>query len=153
MPGPVVAAAGSAAAKGVRKTARKAKENPGGALLVGAVALLALSQLRGAIPKLPPLGAVVPDQIEIAAKRFRDMFNIGDLRMPGEDIGVLQTNIGDFVGGVFASQDDYMAEDEGPVPPVLVPRPYPTNPAAEAGARFGDWLFRGPGFDARDLWD
>ena len=152
MPGPVVAAAGSAAAKGVRKTARKAKANPGGALLIGAVAVLALSQLRGAIPKLPPLGAVVPDEIEIVVKRFRDKFNIGDLRMPGDDIRVLQGNVEDFVGGVF-TQDEYMAEDEGPVPPVLVPRPYPTNPAAEAGARFGDWLFRGPGFDARDLWD
>lgn len=152
MPGPVVAAAGSAAAKGARKTARKARENPGGALLVGAVALLALSQLRGAIPKLPPLGAVIPDQIEIAAKRFRDMIDPGDLRMPGEDIQVAQVNIGDFVAGIF-SQDDYMAEDEGPVPPVLVPRPFPTNPAAGAGQRFGDWLFQGPGYDVRDLWD
>jgi len=140
------------AARGARETARKARENPGGALLIGAVALMALSQLRGSIPKIPAVGDVA-DDIQIAITRFRDRFALGDLRMPGEDIGVLQTNIGDFVGGVFASQDDYMAEDEGPVPPVLVPRPFPTNPAAEAGARFGDWLFRGPGFDARDWWD
>ena len=147
------------AAKGARKAARRAKGNPGGALLVGAVALLALSQLRGAIPKVPALGAVVPDQIEIAVKRWRDMFNFGDLRMPGDDIRVAQVNIEDFVGAVFTRQDEYVTEDEGPVPPVLVPRPYPTNLWAEAGQGLGDWLFNPlidvgqPTFDIRSLWD
>jgi len=141
----VVVVAAGVAAKGAKKAGSAAANNPAMTILLGVVGLLVVTNMiraaRGAA-----IGAVTG-----GAKKAGDWavetFKSGAFEYqlypggPQGDLRNLPSGARDFVRGIFTPQDAYLSEDEMPVAPVIVPRPTPTNRAADYGESAGQWFF------------
>lgn len=142
----IAVAAAKGAAKGVSKVREIASENPSGTLLVGVVILGVVLLLKSGVlrnvlptPSLPDPGevfdAVTPDAVQPFILGQWDDLRYWPLN-PAQQVRLSVDQSQDFIGGFFSNPNAFDPELEDDPEPVIVPRPAPTNRAADAGGDF-----------------